>query len=70
LVTIAHGAFSATLNGSGTTGGGGTATFSGSFAGSFDSAGLATGTLQVHFSVDESGTHYECDTGSLTWTAR
>ena len=44
--------------------------FTGSGQGAFDASGTATGTFQVHASGDLGGTHYECDTGTVTWTAR
>jgi hypothetical protein len=50
-------------NGSGT---GFTATFGGSF--SADGASVA-GTLRVHESIDDQGTHYECDSGTVGWSA-
>jgi hypothetical protein len=31
--------------------------------------GVASGTLQIHLSYDEQGSHYECDTGNGTWGA-
>ena len=43
---------------------------SGSVQGGFDATGAATGTYQDHLSGDLSGTHYECDTGAVTWNAR
>jgi Ca2+-binding RTX toxin-like protein len=33
------------------------------------SPALANGTLQIHIAYDDSGTHYECDTGSASWAA-
>jgi Calx-beta domain-containing protein/hemolysin type calcium-binding protein len=41
-------------------------TFTGHFQGDGSSA---AGNLQIHQAVDDGGTHYECDTGNLTWTA-
>jgi len=42
-----------------------------SFRGAFKNVdlGLAFGTLQIHESLDDQGTHYECDTGSSNWAA-
>jgi hypothetical protein len=48
------------------TGDGVTVTFQGKFN---PDANLATGTLHIHFSYDDAGTHYECDTGNATWGA-
>jgi Calx-beta domain/RTX calcium-binding nonapeptide repeat (4 copies) len=52
-----------TLNGTGT---GLTLVFKGTFGADGASA---SGTVQVHRSVDSGGVHYECDTGSSPWTA-
>jgi hypothetical protein len=41
-----------------------------SLKGKFDTAtNVAAGTLQIHFSYDEAGTHYECDSGNSAWGA-
>ena len=42
-----------------------------SFGGAFKNTdfGLAAGTLQIHESFDDQGTHYECDTGNSNWAA-
>lgn len=53
--------FSASGSGSGVT-----VSFEGKFTGD---GSLASGTLQIHLSYDDSGTHYECDTGSSRWAA-
>jgi len=53
--------FSASGSGSGIT-----VSFDGKFTGD---GSLAAGTLQIHLSYDDSGTHYECDTGSAHWAA-
>jgi hypothetical protein len=37
--------------------------------GRFVAEGVASGTLQIHLSYDEQGTHYECDTGNGAWGA-
>ena len=39
-------------------------------AGKFDTAGNVSGTFDVHDSVDNAGTHYECDTGLVTFTGK
>jgi hypothetical protein len=41
-----------------------------SFTGTWQGDGSsAAGNVQIHQSFDDSGTHYECDTGATTWTA-
>ena len=52
-----------TLNGTGT---GLTVVFKGTFSADGSSA---TGTVQVHRSLDSGGTHFECDTGTSPWSA-
>jgi len=47
-------------------GGGINVTFNGHWQGDGSSV---TGNIQIHQSVDDGGTHYECDTGSQTWSA-
>ena len=34
---------------------------------SFDSAGDVAGSYSIHARVDQDGTHYECDTGTVQW---
>jgi hypothetical protein len=50
-------------NGTGT---GVTVSFNGKFTGD---GSLAGGTLQIHESYDDNGTHYECDSGNSFWAA-
>jgi hypothetical protein len=45
-------------------------TLTAAIAGTFDASGTnASGTVQLHAVATRSGTRYECDTGSLTWSA-
>jgi hypothetical protein len=39
--------------------------------GAFDAAGkMATGTFTAHVNADRAGVHYECESGSVSWSAR
>jgi Calx-beta domain-containing protein/hemolysin type calcium-binding protein len=65
----AAGPFSIAPDGSFDASGGGdgiTVTFNGHWQGDGSSV---TGNIQIHQSVDDGGTHYECDTGNQTWSA-
>jgi hypothetical protein len=39
----------------------------GTITASFDTAGDVGGTYTIHAKVDQDGTHYECDTGTVQW---
>jgi hypothetical protein len=38
--------------------------------GTFDTAGNVSGTFQGHVSLDSQGTHYECDSGTVSYSGR
>jgi hypothetical protein len=62
--------FSIDRSGQSAGGGGASGTFTATVEGRFQTTGDVSGTARIQDKVDSSGTHYECDTGVITFTGK